>query len=272
MDKVKRYLYAALLAAHSMRKVTRDEVQQIKQQHKKKMTLRKAIALFHADKMLATKFARELESHTDATCRDMWPTVAPLWSDLPPNTCWSSKLPQQPPVSVDSMLKQLNAARKKLKLPPFKSWKGSRAQLETRLQLTLSAIIAHKDARQRSKVAVARAPTVVAEDAYRTPTEALNATGHTTKGLHKGRVKDRARLERYVNGKQRPEANGHVSKTDTGDTITLADVAREQGVDPRVARAKARRHADIIALAISGWTFHMVDKEKLARFVGGAGA
>lgn len=50
------------------------------------------------------------------------------------------------------------------------------------------------------------------------------------------------------------------------DSFTLADVARDHGIDPKVLRAKARRHAEQLGQYASGnegWTFLNTHKSKV---------
>ena len=55
------------------------------------------------------------------------------------------------------------------------------------------------------------------------------------------------------------------------DTVTIAQVARELGLNPKVCRAKARRHAEKLCVdyANDGWVFIASRKAELVAFLQG---
>jgi hypothetical protein len=59
--------------------------------------------------------------------------------------------------------------------------------------------------------------------------------------------------------------------TEQGETITVAAVARELGINPKVARAKCRRHAEKLSVDYTndGWVFVASRKAELVAFLRG---
>lgn len=59
-------------------------------------------------------------------------------------------------------------------------------------------------------------------------------------------------------------------KASTGEFIALADIARTMGIEPKVARAKARRHDEIAKLSKGdAWQFLPADVAKVKKFLKG---
>jgi len=55
----------------------------------------------------------------------------------------------------------------------------------------------------------------------------------------------------------------------TTKTVSLAELARELNINPKVARAKARRHSDELPKTVNedGWVFDVKLKSKLVQFL-----
>lgn len=88
----------------------------------------------------------------------------------------------------------------------------------------------------------------------------------TTKATTKNRtVKANAKADRKRTADEKKTA---------ATTFSLADLAREMGVNPKIARAKARRNAaDFTKLRVRGdygWVFPMKAKADVSRLLKGA--
>lgn len=79
-----------------------------------------------------------------------------------------------------------------------------------------------------------------------------------------------ARQKKHVEDKQKARA-GKPKKETSSDEITVAEIARELDIDPKVARAKLRRHeAKISSLHTKGqdrWTFPKSAKPKIVEIL-----
>lgn len=183
-------------------------------------------------------------------------------------------------MSTTEKLAELNALRTAKGQPPLKSWKGSVAALD-------QTLVAYKT----KKVAPA-----VAEGAYPTAKQAEHATGlkgtdakardaiakankpkagDPVKGAKDSgafelrRVKpDKSQRDTLASVKALATGKGktkHVSQP-TGkasDLVSLADIARELKIEPKLARAKARRSEELTKLAKAAggesWAFKPAD-------------
>lgn len=198
------------------------------------------------------------------------------------------------PTNVE-LLVRLNSLRADLGMAPLSSWKESRAKLEVALTKARDAAQVALD----TKVADAEAAPVVeaaplsedhpgnlenhpvvqdmrANDAAKAPkvtvvppaaakgvkmpkqskskahvspiTTGLADTGEVDKKAAKADIKADAKRTK---ADQKKETNG--------DTVTLADIARDLDVNPKVARAKARRHSSKLetmrVAGTDGWVF-----------------
>lgn len=57
-------------------------------------------------------------------------------------------------------------------------------------------------------------------------------------------------------------------KIDTSTTVTLADIARACGIDPRIARAKARRNPTALKPITAGsWEFPVSARDEIVKFL-----
>lgn len=141
--------------------------------------------------------------------------------------------------------RRLNALRSQLQMPPLKAWKESKAKLTAAID-TLQSKIAPKDTTQYfSKDGEPIVPKVCP------PAPELQAIEKRRKAIDDV-------VQRRLNGVDvvTPPAPGATAKlgeaakvkrapqpvtAPTGDTIKLADICREIGMDPKIARAKLRR-------------------------------
>lgn len=159
--------------------------------------------------------------------------------------------------TIADLLASLNVVRAAEGKKALTSWKGSRAKLEELCGL----------------VPVIKVPAVVAEGAYDNGRQAEHATG----------VKGRDEKKRQAIKKSNPKAFStiedvgllkHIAekqkKASTGEFIALADIARTMGIEPKVARAKARRHDEIAKLSKGdAWQFLPADVAKVKKFLKG---
>lgn len=150
-------------------------------------------------------------------------------------------------VTTKELLAQLNALCKKRNLPPYKTWKGSRKQLEQKIEKVKAAILAD------SVPAFPSLKTVVANGAYKSSREAVKKTGHTESGPSKTHERNEAKKQRIVakhvagttnrfqivahpDGKKTAHLAGK-----TPGVVTLAELARQNNGDPKQWRQKARK-------------------------------
>lgn len=64
-------------------------------------------------------------------------------------------------------------------------------------------------------------------------------------------------------------------KTSAAKTFTLADLARDLKINPKIARAKARRHSKDLAkhrVGTDGWNFSLKAKPAVSQLLTGAAA
>lgn len=102
--------------------------------------------------------------------------------------------------------------------------------------------------------------------------KASNITGRVDPKKDPAKAK---RQEEHVKAKQKARAEKKSNPVDKpkSDEITVADLARELGIDPKVARAKLRRHEEKISpLHTPGqdrWTFPMKAADQLRALLKG---
>ena len=141
-------------------------------------------------------------------------------------------------------LERLNALRKLVGKTELKSWKESKAKLQSLID-ELQAKVAPKDTTQYFKANGEPAPVTVCP-----PSPELVALDKRRKAIDEV-------VQRRLNGVDvvATPAPGSTAKLGdaakikkpqpttepTGDTIKLADICREIGMDPKIARAKLRR-------------------------------
>lgn len=101
---------------------------------------------------------------------------------------------------------------------------------------------------------------------------ALNMPAITGKGESKAKLAEQlTRLQAELAAKKPAKSTGWAVKKKSGEkkeraegTFALADLAREMDIEPKVARAKARRNKQLAALAVGdGWSFRDADKERV---------
>lgn len=141
--------------------------------------------------------------------------------------------------------RRLNALRSQLQMPPLKAWKESKAKLQSTID-ALQAKIAPKDTTQYfSKDGAPVKPTICP------PAPELQAIEKRRKAIDEvvqrrmsgvdvvtpppvgstAKLGDAAKVKRTV----------QATTASTGDTIKLAEICKEIGMDPKIARAKLRR-------------------------------
>lgn len=141
---------------------------------------------------------------------------------------------------------RLNALRNTLGMPPLKAWKESKAKLAATID-ALQAKVAPKDTTQYfAKDGSPVTPKVCP------PSPELAAIERRKKAIDEV-VQRRlagvdvvtppapgatAKLGEVIKAKQKPAQKTTES---TGDTIKLAEICREIGMDPKIARARLRR-------------------------------
>lgn len=164
------------------------------------------------------------------------------------------------PTSV--LLEQLNSMRADRDQLPLKSWKGSRAALEE----TITAYKTHKVA------------PAVAEGAYPTATQAEASTGingtHEKKreAIRKANVPadETSTKESAMPAKSKKTNKPTKSTKPASDLVSLADIARELKIEPKLARAKARRSDEITKLAQGdSWAFKPADAATVKKILKG---
>lgn len=156
--------------------------------------------------------------------------------------------------SIATLLASLNIVRIAEGKAPLKSWKGSRAALE----------------KACGHVTSTKGETLVAEGAYPTESAAERSTGIKGKAaksrarLAKALAKDEKK-EKPVKAKASPKAKAVKVK---GEFITLAEIARDLKIEPKVARAKCRR-SDAMSKLSKGdaWQFLPKDVKAVKEFL-----
>jgi hypothetical protein len=158
-------------------------------------------------------------------------------------------------LTTTEMLATLNTMRVARNQPPLKSWKGSRAALEQ----TITAYRTRK------------VEPAIAEGAYPTSTKAEAST--ELKGTH---AKKRQAIAKANKFKAEPAPKRKTTKEQTinakadSGLISLADIARELDIAPKLARAKARRSTDISKLATGdAWAFTPDNAKKVKAILKG---
>jgi hypothetical protein len=218
------------------------------------------------------KFQRKLKKMTDKQVNDAWPNIASLWNgDHAPvihtggTQGASIAIKLEEVKTVAAMLATYNLLCKKRGMPIMKSWKGSRKMLEDRVNKLKKAI-------EQDIPPFRVYPPAVANGAYKDDEEALRKTGHTTRGkpAHQEKKEKRAAkwVEKQVGKTTEPKATSSKPReaTPKGDHLTLADVARSINMLPKVARAKARKHAkELKKLEVGGkYKYAHASKAKVA--------
>lgn len=156
--------------------------------------------------------------------------------------------------NVNAMLAELNTMRAERNQPALKSWKGSTAALE-------QTINAYKVKKVEPAVAEGAYPNAkVAEHSTElkgTDAKARDAIKKANTPKADGPFKRAAPTQ--AKAKATKPAKAKATKP-ASDNVSLADIARELGIEPKLARAKARRSDEITKLATGDtWAFKPAD-------------
>ena len=163
-----------------------------------------------------------------------------------------------------TLVQQHNELAQRVGRPTLATWKGSISVLETRIN-------AMKEQLPKSDPIADAPPAPSLKEALNNLTADLDAKpakAKRTKGQHPA-IKnvtftptgDTAKALKAAKAKKAAPAP-------TGKTFTLADAARDAGVNPKVARAKARRNN--IKTDGEGWTFKASRRAEIVKFLKGA--
>lgn len=151
--------------------------------------------------------------------------------------------------NTTTMLVELNTLRAARGQSSLKSWKGSTAALE-------QTINAYK---------VKKVEPAVAEGAYPNAKVAEHSTelkGTDAKARDVIKKANTPKPEKAAKPAKVAKAKPAKAKAakPTSDHVSLADIARELGIEPKLARAKARRSDEITKLATGDtWAFKPAD-------------
>lgn len=162
------------------------------------------------------------------------------------------------PTTAD-LLARYNSLRADVGKTPLKAWKLSRTNLEQAIENILPLVQAEFDRKVAEAEAVdTPAPEIKAEHDGEANHFKLNDAGQKA-------VK--AAREKKVKGKTKS------AKARVGDIFSLADLARELKINPKVARAKARRHEKDLKPFTAGndnrWEFLMSEKAGVTSIIKG---
>ena len=214
-----------------------------------------------------------------------------------------------PPTNAD-LLERLNAIRADLGHKQLKAWKGSRAELESTLQKAKIEAQQHFDKKIAAAEATADANKIEVKllgEEGRGETRPVTAEDmkdavviDSLTELHPGdlnahpvvkarKAEEAKKPAKKTKAKKIAEAQDKMARSDpkvkakmeerhskkkakpTGDTFTLADLARDLDINPKVARAKTRRHAtklEAFRVGTEGWVFdgkHRAEVSKLLK-------
>lgn len=183
-------------------------------------------------------------------------------------------------------LAELNELRVKNNLKPLKSWKSSKDAL-TQAIAKLTPIDQHP---MFKDTVIPKPEPPAPKDVIRYPAKLARGTeteSHCRKAVadarrFKKRDRDAEKLstkparvvDKHHNLQQRPKEKPKAAQPvkSTGDTFTLADLAREMGVDPKKARAKARRIPDEVEKLqkgqTTGWNFPASARKRMMEVIG----
>lgn len=175
------------------------------------------------------------------------------------------------------LLAELNTLRAQRNQPALKSWKGSRTALEqtiTAYQIRKvepavaegaypnARVAEHAtgmkgtDEKARQRIAKANKATFAAQRLAERTAEAVPSTSTKETAMTKPT-------------KPAKKSTKEKTKSDSG-LVSLADIARELKIEPKLARAKARRNADLQKLAQGdAWEFKPADVKKVKAILAG---
>lgn len=216
--------------------------------------------LMHVAEPLAKTFKRK----GDAWLRTAHPDLHELWNNgAPPAFSGGNQgavyhLSLKDLTGKPALLARLNLLRRKRGMDVLTSVKGSKEDLLERIKKLEQSIIAD------SVSTFPILPTAVAEGAYRSQEEAVAKTAHTMRGKSKSQEKHEKRVAKHIDKRIKASDVSDISMVEMrGDDLrkalqgkpvkgsnklspvvilTLADIARELKMLPKVARQKARKH------------------------------
>lgn len=167
----------------------------------------------------------------------------------------------------------LNALRAKLGISALKVWSGSKEELENRITALQARVDAAEAAQPAQTDTTPSSETAVSSDetatlaadtaeveAARPIDHGDNAEANAAKPAPKPRKAAKKVAEKAAPAK--------VAKAN-GATFTVADLARELSINPKVARAKLRRRPNLAGAAKDGWTFPMARRDEVAGILRG---
>lgn len=174
-------------------------------------------------------------------------------------------------VPITELLARLNALRADLGKPALKAWKESRAKLEGEIASYVKQAEAKLEADVKAKEAAADTKTPA--DLKQHPlVKERELEGERIDNSPTGR-KAPTKKQAKVNEKAKAAAEQRKAKADSKDMISLADLARELSINPKVARAKARRHSKVLAslkvAGAEGWEFPASAKAAVVKVLKG---
>lgn len=167
-------------------------------------------------------------------------------------------------------LAEYNLLLKKKGLDPVKSFNGTLKQLEERIDKLKKSIL--KDSIKPFK----QYPTAVAEGAYRSDEEARSKTGHSVTGRKAQDDKRQAVKDKFIAKRSQTSAGVKADASTpardktllAGDFVSLSDIAKLCGIDPKAARRKARLHArDIAKLEAGKYKFSKANVAKVKAII-----
>lgn len=174
-----------------------------------------------------------------------WESYARRVASTKKDRMWDRTVQSLEKRQMSLMLSELNTIRVAEGKPPLKAWKKSKAALEELLKST--------------GVTFSKGETVVADGAYKNDREAEARTGFTTHGKTKTRAKIELQRERYASKQAatttpkhsksalanlKPKAREPMPRTKEripSNSLTLGDIAKALGIEPKKARAKYRK-------------------------------
>lgn len=151
------------------------------------------------------------------------------------------------------VLERYNDLATDLKRPTLKAWKGSKDVLIERVLKLMQ---------EAADAVEADAPAAEAPAPKSTPVDIF---GEADKA-----AAQRAPKTSKAKAPKKPVKAAKKAKAApaTGDSFTLADLARDLKINPKVARAKARRHK--LKADADGWTFNAARRDEVTSILKGA--
>lgn len=155
-------------------------------------------------------------------------------------------------VPIRELLRRLNTLRVDVGKPELASWKGSRANLVA----AIDTVKAEAEAALEAKLAaVENGPSVLEGHPLHTEVKALDAAKPKRRSKLIAEAQDK--LAR-TNPDAKTKMQQRYGAKPEGDTFTLSEVAADLDIQPKIARAKARRNKDKLEgfmVGEDGWVF-----------------